>query len=191
MVAGRSAKGSEGLSTSVRVAVLFGEHVRPGTVEKPVVEALASAGAVVELVEFDDARQAEARSRLSRLDGVLVWADPRTEAGERLALDGLLRELSAGGVWVSAHPDVVDKMGTKEVLYTTRTLGWGTDTQLYESAAQFRAEFPARLAADGTRVIKTSRGSGGRGLEGPPARRWADQSRRARRPGRGPARTRP
>ena len=65
---------------------------------------------------------------------------------------------------MSAHPDVVDKMGTKEVLYTTRTLGWGTDTQLYESAAQFRAEFPARLAADGTRVIKTSRGSGGRGV---------------------------
>jgi hypothetical protein len=29
------------------------------------------------------------------------------------------------GVWVSAHPDVILKMGVKEVLHRTRHLGWG------------------------------------------------------------------
>ena len=146
MVAGRSAKGSEGLSTSVRVAVLFRSDHPAATVGRleTVVEALASAGAVVELVEFDDARQAEARSRLSRLDGVLVWADPRTEAGERLALDGLLRELSAGGVWVSAHPDVVDKMGTKEVLYTNAL---SVGAPIHSSTSPQRSSAPSSLPA--------------------------------------------
>ena len=38
-------------------------------------------------------------------------------------------------------------MGVKEVLYRTRDLGWGTDTQLYATPADFRARFPAQLAA--------------------------------------------
>ena len=57
-------------------------------------------------------------------------------------LDGLLRELSGGGVGVNAHPDVVDTMGTREVLYTTRTLGWGTDAQLHRSAVPRRVPCP-------------------------------------------------
>jgi hypothetical protein len=35
-----------------------------------------------------------------------------------------LRDVAARGVWVSAHPDVVQKMGTKEVLHRTRTMSW-------------------------------------------------------------------
>ena len=46
----------------------------------------------------------------------------------------LLREVARAGPWVSAHPDVILKMGVKEVLYRTRHLGWGTDTHLYRSA---------------------------------------------------------
>ena len=63
----------------------------------------------------------------------------------REALDPLLREVAARGPWVSAHPDVILKMGVKEVLYRTKHLGWGTDTHLYRSAAEFRDAFPARL----------------------------------------------
>jgi hypothetical protein len=40
----------------------------------------------------------------------------------------MLRDLAARGVWVSAHPDVILKMGVEDVLYRTRHLGWGTDT---------------------------------------------------------------
>jgi hypothetical protein len=55
-------------------------------------------------------------------------------------------------------------MGTKEVLFRTRNLGWGTDTDLYETEADFRTRFPARLAADHVRVLKQLRGNGGQGV---------------------------
>ena len=74
-----------------------------------------------------------------------------------------LREVAARGVWVSAHPDVILKMGTKEVLYRTRTMSWGCDTALYQTIDSMRAELPTRLAT-GPRVIKRSRGNGGQGV---------------------------
>jgi hypothetical protein len=55
-------------------------------------------------------------------------------------------------------------MGTKEVLFRTRQLGWGTDTYLYATLAEFRDGFPARLAADHVRVLKQHRGNGGQGV---------------------------
>ena len=55
-------------------------------------------------------------------------------------------------------------MGVKEVLYRTRHLGWGADTQLYRDAAAFAAEFPARLRVSGPRVLKQNRGNGGQGV---------------------------
>ena len=75
----------------------------------------------------------------------------------------MLREVAAAGVFVSAHPDVILKLGTKEVLYTTRGIGWGSDTHLYRSAAQLWQELPARLAA-GARVLKQLRGHSGIGV---------------------------
>ncbi|MGA8589594.1 MAG: Cj0069 family protein, partial [Pseudolabrys sp.] len=65
--------------------------------------------------------------------------------------------------WVSAHPDVILKMGTKEVLHRTRMMSWGCDTALYRTAEAMRAELPSRLAA-GPRVIKRNRGNGGQGV---------------------------
>src|SRR5262249_48946528 len=76
----------------------------------------------------------------------------------------MLREVASHGVWISSHPDVIVKMGVKEVLYNTRHLGWGSDTHLYQSAEAFRAEFPRRLLSDGPRVLKRNRGNGGHGV---------------------------
>jgi len=59
---------------------------------------------------------------------------------------------------------VILKMGVKEVLYRTRHLGWGADTQLYRTAAEFRAGFPAGLKSSGPRVLKQNRGNGGQGV---------------------------
>lgn len=131
---------------------------------RPVFEALAANGVQAEPVvyaeEFDD----EARSQLQQLGGVLVWVDPISGGRDRLRLDALLRDVGSRGVWVSAHPDVVLKMGTKDVLFETRGLGWGTDTHLYRDMASFWAEFPARLASAGPRVLKQHRGNGGIGV---------------------------
>jgi hypothetical protein len=44
------------------------------------------------------------------------------EKPTRAALDPLLRDIAPQGPWVSAHPDVILKMGVKDVLYRTRHL---------------------------------------------------------------------
>ena len=55
-------------------------------------------------------------------------------------------------------------MGTKEVLYRTRHLGWGADTHLYRTPGEFRDAFPARLRDAGPRVLKQNRGNDGQGV---------------------------
>jgi hypothetical protein len=95
---------------------------------------------------------------------VLVWVDPIHEGRTREVLDQMLRDVATRGPWVSAHPDVILKMGVKEVLYRTKHLGWGTDTHLYQSMAEFLATFPRRLRKDGPLVIKQNRGNGGQGV---------------------------
>ncbi|MGJ4942400.1 Cj0069 family protein [Bradyrhizobium sp. HKCCYLS1011] len=129
-----------------------------------VFEALAAAGIEAQPAIYDEAFADAVRDQLLGVEGVLVWVDPIHQGKTRAALDPLLREVAARGPWVSAHPDIILKMGVKEVLYRTRHLGWGCDTHRYDSAAAFRAEFPRRLRADGPRVLKQNRGNGGQGV---------------------------
>jgi hypothetical protein len=128
-----------------------------------VFEALAACNVHAEPVVYADDVVDEVRAQLLAVDGVLVWVNPIQDGANRVHLDALLRDVASRGVWVSAHPDVILKMGVKEVLHRTRHLGWGTDTQLYRSAAGLRAALPGRLAA-GPRVIKRNRGDGGQGV---------------------------
>jgi hypothetical protein len=130
----------------------------------PIFEALAAQGMAAEAAPYDEETSAAVRAQLLGCDGVLVWVDPLDKGRDRSDLDALLRAVAAKGVWVSAHPDVILKIGTKEVLYAARGLGCGGDTALYRSAADLRRDFPARLAASGTRVLKQYRGNGGQGV---------------------------
>nr|WP_246377788.1 Cj0069 family protein [Nocardioides ginsengisegetis] len=125
-------------------------------------EALREHGLHVVPVPYAEGREAGTAAALDGVDGVLVWADPLSDDGDRHGLDELLRGVAAAGVWVSAHPDTVDRLGTKEVLVATRQMSWGSDAHLYRSVEQLHAEFPHRLAADGVRVLKATRGNGGR-----------------------------
>src|SRR4051812_29559362 len=127
-------------------------------------EELAALGIAAEPAVFDEEFVNEVREQLLAVDGVLVWVDPLSSGKNRAVLDGLLREVAARGPWVSAHPDVILKMGVKEVLYRTKHLGWGADTHLYRTAAEFEAEFPSLLQSAGPRVLKQNRGNGGQGV---------------------------
>ena len=131
---------------------------------EPVFAALAEVGVGAEPVLYCDEESRLVREQLIGCDGVLVWVDPIDGGETREVLDDVLREVAAAGVWVSAHPDVIDAMGTKEVLYRTRGLGWGTDTELYRSAEELRARFPRGLAAGLPRVLKQRCGNGGLGV---------------------------
>ena len=129
----------------------------------PLFQALAELGVHAEPAIYHDDFSGGVRRQLADVDGVLVWVNPIQDGRDRSVLDAMLREVAAAGVFVSAHPDVIMKLGTKEVLYRTRDMGWGSDTWLYRTVAQLRQELPARLAA-GARVLKQLRGHSGTGV---------------------------
>ena len=129
-----------------------------------VFEALAEHGIDAEPAVYADDIVEDVRQQLLAADGVLVWVDPIHDGLTRAVLDPMLRDVAARGPWVSAHPDIILQMGVKEVLYRTKHLGWGTDTHLYRTVADFRAAFPPRLASAGPRVLKQNRGNGGQGV---------------------------
>lgn len=131
---------------------------------KAIFAALARRGVEAEPAVYSEDMAGEVRDQLLRMDAVVVWVDPISGDQRRDALDELLREVSSTGVFVSAHPDVIAKMGVKAVLYRTKTLSWGTDSYFYEAPEVFAAEFPQRLALDGPRVLKQNRGNGGIGV---------------------------
>jgi hypothetical protein len=129
-----------------------------------VFEELAIAGIRAVPAVYSEDMADEVRAQLMKADGVLVWVDPLSDGRTRRELDALLRDVASHGVWVSTHPDITLKMGTKEVLHATKHLGWGTDTHLYRTVQAFRDEFPMRLQQTGPRVIKQNRGNGGQGV---------------------------
>jgi hypothetical protein len=129
-----------------------------------VFEELAALGIHAEPAVYADDMVEEVREQLLAVDGVLVWVDPIHQGQTRTVLDAMLREVALRGPWVSAHPDVILKMGVKEVLHRTKHLGWGTDTHLYRTVAEFNDVLPSRLQSAGPRVLKQNRGNGGFGV---------------------------
>ena len=126
-----------------------------------VFDAFAALGVRAEPVVWSDDRADAVREQLLGLDGVLVWVNPVEQGLDRSLLDAALREVAETGVWVSAHPDVILKMATKQVLVDTRHLSWGTDTRLHRTPG----ELGERLRAlDGAVVLKQRRGMGGHGV---------------------------
>ena len=153
----------------MRIAILY-----PGTAEQrraatpqnnrfaALFEAFAARGVQAAPVVYSDDWADELRAPLAALDAVLVWVNPIEAGRSRAVLDALLREVAAAGVLVSTHPDVILKLGTKDVLVDTRDLGWGSDCHRVGSLDQLAAELPARLS--GARVLKQWRGHSGIGV---------------------------
>ena len=127
-------------------------------------EELEARGIHAEAAVYADDMIDEVRQQLLSVDGVLVWVNPLDDGLTRAKLDPMLCEVASKGPWVSAHPDVILKMGVKEVLHRTKHLGWGTDTQLYRTPAELRAAFPATVALGPPRVLKQNRGNAGQGV---------------------------
>ena len=105
-----------------------------------VVDAVAEVGLIAEFAVYNDDASTNALAA-HRFDGALVWVDPVTGSDDRTKLDALLRDVASEGVWVSAHPDTILKMGTKEVLFHTRELGWGSEIYLYRTVEDFAEHF--------------------------------------------------
>src|SRR5262245_54042664 len=126
--------------------------------------ALAEKGLAVEGAPYVADTVEQLREQLMRVDAVLVWINPSVDGRDRTQLNKVLADVAASGVFVSAHPDVIAKMGTKDVLFRTRTMEWGCDTRHYPTFAAMHRELPESLATGEARVLKQARGHSGDGV---------------------------
>jgi len=126
-------------------------------------EAFAAAGVQAEPAIYHDDFADEVAAQLKGVGGVLVWHNPIEGGRRRTRLDALLREVAAAGAFVSAHPDAILKLGTKDVLVDVRDLPFGSDAVRVDSLAQLADELPQRLQL-GARVLKQFRGHSGIGV---------------------------
>jgi hypothetical protein len=126
-------------------------------------DAFAAAGIAAEPAVYHDDFADEVRAQLLKVQGVLVWHNPIEGGRTREVLDALLGEVAARGVFVSADPDTILRLGTKDVLLAVRDLPFGSDAVRVESLQALRDELPTRLA-QGPRVLKQHRGHSGIGV---------------------------
>lgn len=101
-------------------------------------DALVAAGlAAVPAVDHDDFAD-EVEAQLRQVDGVLVWSNPIEGERRRDRLDAMLRRVAETGVFVSTHPDTISRLGTKDVLFETRDLPFGSDVHRIDSAEHWQ-----------------------------------------------------
>jgi hypothetical protein len=134
-------------------------------------EALSRAGMAAEPAVWHDDFADEVAAQLRQVQAVLVWCNPIEDGRRRDRLDTVLREVAQAGVFVSAHPEAIQRLGTKDVLFETRGLPFGSDVHRIDSLAQLAAELPMRLK-QGARVLKQYRGHSGIGVWR--VERWGD-----------------
>ena len=123
--------------------------------------AFADEGVRAEPVVYADDVVEAVRTQLLALDAVLVWVNPIEQGLDRSRLDPLLREAADAGVFVSAHPAVILRLGTKQVLADTQSMTWGTPTRVFRDVGSLR---DGLAGLDRPVVLKQYRGMGGRGV---------------------------
>jgi hypothetical protein len=154
-----------------RVAIVFPAHAERRRTTRfedsrfaGIAAALVDNGVDVEGAPYVHDDVEDLRAQLMGVDGVLVWINPIVDGRDRTLLNKVLAEVADHGVFVSAHPDVIAKMGTKEVLYRTRSMGWGCDIRHYSTFGAMQRDLPASLASANARVLKQVRGHSGDGV---------------------------
>lgn len=159
------------MTTKARIAIVYPGNYEARQNATPennrfaaLFQALADLGIHAEPAVYHPDFWQEVYSQLLEVDAVLVWVNPIQDGHTRTVLDAMLRDISKTGIFVSAHPDVILKMGTKEVLYQTRHFTWGCDTHIYPTIEALHTELPTRLGRGEIRVLKQYRGNNGWGV---------------------------
>jgi hypothetical protein len=157
--------------TSPRIAIVYPgdrDTRRTATADNnrfsPLFHALVALNARPEPAVYHPDFADDVYQQLLQVDAALVWVNPIQDGHDRSVLDAMLRRVADSDVFVSTHPDIIMKMGTKEILFTTRHMAWGTDTHLVRSLAEMRQQLSERLAGGEARVLKQNRGHSGLGV---------------------------
>lgn len=131
---------------------------------KLLAEKLLENNFLVDTINYFDSIAEELFSKLKSYNVILAWVNPIEENMLRQTLDNLLIKIANEGVLVSAHPNTILKIGTKDVLYYTKNLSWGSNVYLYKTYYEFTNGIIASLETFGVRVLKQYRGDGGKGV---------------------------
>jgi hypothetical protein len=126
--------------------------------------AFLSKGFQVQSVLYNDEIADNLYHELTHFDAILVWINPIEQGKDRRKLDSLLVAVANHGCFVSTHPEVILKMGTKDILYKTKDIGWGSETKMYVSYEDFVERFAESIQKSGIKVLKQYRGNGGNGV---------------------------
>ncbi len=124
--------------------------------------AFSEKGFRVDSVIYNDLMTDQLAKELLLYNAILVWVNPIEQGNDRKKLDTLLMELSQKGCFVSSHPEVIIKIGTKDILYKTREMDLGGDVKQYSSFEEFKERF--LLSVPQPRILKKYRGNGGNGV---------------------------
>ncbi len=127
-------------------------------------ESFVESGSAVKTILYNDTCADSYHDRLKTFDALLVWVNPIEQGHDRKILDQVLTDLDGAGVFVSSVPETILKIGTKDVLYKTRNLEWGSDVDMYATFGDFSDRFQASIMNGQTRVLKQFRGNGGDGV---------------------------
>ena len=131
---------------------------------KLLAEKLVENNIPVETINYNDSDSEKLFTHLLKYKVILVWINPMEKDMNRQTLDNFLRKITREGVFVSAHPDTILKIGTKDILYKTRNISWSNNINIYNSYNEFEAGFIGSLEKYGSRILKPYRGNGGIGI---------------------------
>lgn len=131
---------------------------------KDLASSFTANGFNVKSILYNDELAGKLSIELLKFDAVLIWVNPIEQGKDRKKLDSLLLDISEKGCFVSTHPGIIIKMGTKDILYKTRDMDWGGDTKIYTTYVDFVERFHESLQKSKIRVLKQYRGNGGNGV---------------------------
>jgi hypothetical protein len=156
------------MNTKSIALMIYGEEIKDmdafGEDRKALAELLVKNGFTVKPIFYHDSRREQIETKLSEFNAVQVWVNPFSQGNDRRHLDALLLNIASKGVYVSTHPEVISKIGTKKVLYTTREMEWGGDIKLYSDYNDFEKRFLASMNNTSIRVLKKLKGQSGDGI---------------------------
>jgi hypothetical protein len=118
-------------------------------------------GFAIDSVLYHDSVCSKLETQLQKYAAILVWVNPIEQGNSRKLLDQMLNRL-AKFCFVSAHPDTILRMGTKELLYKIKDTEFGGDIKLYDTFEDFKNRFFDQ--SPGIRILKQYRGNGGNGV---------------------------
>lgn len=117
-------------------------------------------GYVVQTITWNGHNVDELYTSSKKAEVILIWVNPIHRNIEEGSFENYICDMSDRGKYISSHPEVIKKLGTKIILHTMSGTSWSRDVYKHENFDHLNA-LKSRLDGQQIRVIKQSRGNDG------------------------------